>query len=258
VSFGYTTVLIKEDGVYNGERYGYRQTNIEYNHLAGVDLGRAGRSARFRMDGNNIDSTTAECRFDESNLKSINEEKNMSDQDKIETKNTDHAFELQSARLDAAMAENLLKDHKITNLEAKCDHLEAALNKANEKVGMLEARNTDAEIAAKVRDRTDLFVKAGAYLGEQLGAYLHHTDRQVMEAVLKSINGKDAEVTFEGRSDEYVKGVFDHEVGNTVNMTARGDSHNAFKVLATTQANVDSNRSSSEKMMAQLKNRQGK
>ena len=99
-----------------------------------------------------------------------------------------------------------------------------------------KAKNTDAEIARKVTDRTNLFVKAGAYLGDDLEAYLRHTDREVMEAVLKQINSKKgAEVDFTGRNDEYVKGVFDNAVGNTTNTTARSDIKNAFGVLAKTQ-----------------------
>lgn len=236
VSLGYTTVLVREDGVYKGEKYDYKQTKVEYNHLAGVDYGRAGRVARFRMDSKNIDSSIAECRFDKNNLKTVFEENNMSDQDEVEIKNMDQALELKAARVDALTAEKLLLTNKVENLQAKYDSVEKAWSETKKELDAEKARNTDAEIAQKVTDRTNLFVKAGAYLGDDLVAYLHHTDRQVMEAVLKQINSKKGtEVDFTGRNDEYVKGVFDNAVGNITNTTARSDIKNAFGVFAKTQ-----------------------
>ena len=77
LSYGYEVTLVKEDGVYNGEKYDYRQTNPVYNHLALVAEGRAGHDARVRFD-NQSSKAIFECRFDEN--KSINnKEVNMSD-----------------------------------------------------------------------------------------------------------------------------------------------------------------------------------
>ncbi len=51
LSLGYTVDLIPMAGVYNGEPYDYKQTNIRYNHLALVDEARAGPEARIALDG---------------------------------------------------------------------------------------------------------------------------------------------------------------------------------------------------------------
>lgn len=51
LSLGYTVDLLPEPGVYNGEPYDYRQTNIRYNHLALVDEARAGPEAKIVLDG---------------------------------------------------------------------------------------------------------------------------------------------------------------------------------------------------------------
>lgn len=51
LSLGYTVDLIPENGSYNGEPYDFRQTNIRYNHLALVDVARAGPEARIALDG---------------------------------------------------------------------------------------------------------------------------------------------------------------------------------------------------------------
>ena len=51
LSGGYTTDVIEEPGVEDGERYDAVQTRIRYNHLALVDEARAGPIARLRLDG---------------------------------------------------------------------------------------------------------------------------------------------------------------------------------------------------------------
>lgn len=60
LSLGYTVDLIPMPGVYNGEPYDYRQTNIRYNHLALVDEARAGPEARIALDGNDAELVNPE------------------------------------------------------------------------------------------------------------------------------------------------------------------------------------------------------
>lgn len=50
LSLGYTLDVIEELGIYNGEKYTHRQKNVDYNHLALVNQGRAGRTARVNLD----------------------------------------------------------------------------------------------------------------------------------------------------------------------------------------------------------------
>jgi len=50
ISCGYDCDLLKEDGVYNGERYDHVQKNIVYNHIAIVPRGRAGSDVRLHLD----------------------------------------------------------------------------------------------------------------------------------------------------------------------------------------------------------------
>lgn len=53
LSCGYTADIVPGAGVYNGEKYDARQTNIRYNHvgLGPADWGRAGNQVRVIMDG---------------------------------------------------------------------------------------------------------------------------------------------------------------------------------------------------------------
>ncbi len=50
LSAGYTCDTVDEKGTYKGERYDRRQINIKYNHVSGVELGRAGNACRLRLD----------------------------------------------------------------------------------------------------------------------------------------------------------------------------------------------------------------
>ena len=55
LSPGYTSDFIEEQGVFNGEDYGYRQMDMHYNHLALVEVGRSGPDLRIiDADKNNI------------------------------------------------------------------------------------------------------------------------------------------------------------------------------------------------------------
>lgn len=60
LSLGYTVDLIPDSGMYNGEPYEYRQTNIRYNHLALVDVARAGPEARISLDGDDAEQILKE------------------------------------------------------------------------------------------------------------------------------------------------------------------------------------------------------
>jgi len=52
LSAGYTTIAVRDPGVdAHGVKYTYRQTDIQINHLARVDEGRAGPRARVQIDG---------------------------------------------------------------------------------------------------------------------------------------------------------------------------------------------------------------
>jgi len=60
LSLGYTTDLIEDSGMYFGEPYEFRQTNIRYNHLALVDQARAGPQARISLDGDDAEEILQE------------------------------------------------------------------------------------------------------------------------------------------------------------------------------------------------------
>lgn len=53
LSPGYTVDIVKESGIFQGDKYDQKQVNIVYGHLALVDRGRAGSNCRLRIDSGN-------------------------------------------------------------------------------------------------------------------------------------------------------------------------------------------------------------
>jgi hypothetical protein len=54
LSAGYTCETVDEQGEYKGERYDRKQVNIMYNHVSGVEKGRAGEACQLRLDGDQV------------------------------------------------------------------------------------------------------------------------------------------------------------------------------------------------------------
>jgi len=64
LSCGYTADTIEESGVWKGQPYDSKQTNIVYNHLASVWKGRAGATAQIHLDGEDALSESFESLMD--------------------------------------------------------------------------------------------------------------------------------------------------------------------------------------------------
>lgn len=60
LSAGYSADIMDEEGIYEGEPYQKKQTNIRYNHVASVQRGRAGQGCSIRLDSNSALHDTGE------------------------------------------------------------------------------------------------------------------------------------------------------------------------------------------------------
>lgn len=130
LSLGYTRDLVMQGGVYNGHEYDAIHTNIRYNHLSQVPIGRFGIDVREKLavvDG--FDSS--------SKLFIINKsiDTNMTNTEK-ETKATETTKESVN---DAAV---LVAE--ITGLKTANQELTTALDSANAKVAELEAKLSES------------------------------------------------------------------------------------------------------------------
>lgn len=191
LSCGYLADVVDQEGVSpEGERYDAIQRGITGNHLAIVEVARAGREARIRMDGAAVmvtDTPAREARTDGGNLMD----------------------ELKKA-LEQAAAEKVRADKAEADRDAeraRADKLEADRDAQKERADKAEKARTDAAAAvpAQISARVALLTKAGAVLGAE-AKIDEKTDREIKVAVIKKVC--DADVPAE-KSDEYVDARYD-------------------------------------------------
>lgn len=190
VSLGYFPNRIREDGVspIDGKRYTHRQTDIRGNHIAFVDVARAGDDARIRVDGFN---TTGAINMDE--LKQALA--------KIFTLETANA-KLQMTQ-DAAGAQTTELTKRLSTVEAERDTLKEKLG-AETKL----RQDGEAKSLATARARVELENTAAKHLtvDGKAPSFDNKSDRAIRESVIVKITGKDLPA---GKDDAYVSARFD-------------------------------------------------
>lgn len=195
LSLGYTVDLVKEDGIYNGERYDYRQTNIRYNHLAIVERARAGAEARINLDA----ADAVQLSDGEGKMEKILKTVVLDGIEYQAAPEVVNALQRAIQRGDAAEAAQ-------AKAESDRDSLQAKLDEAQAKIEELEAlRDDTSKLQEAVKARLELERTAAKFLPKD--AKLDGlTDRQVREAVIKA---KHPKFDGEGLSDVYVQARFD-------------------------------------------------
>lgn len=218
VSCGYTCELEEKPGVFDGEEFDVIQRNIEYNHLAIVDRGRAGPSVKIHLDA--ADAVLDE--FETGKKGEIKMEKIMLGGKEFEVAPElaaalkAHMAEMEAAKgemdgkmkemeamkaeKEKAMADMCEQKKAMDSLQAKFDTAQAELEKAK------EVKTDEAAITEKVKARVELVRTAEKHCQGEQPKFDDMTDRQVKEAVVKSYHPT---VVFDGKSDEYVNARFD-------------------------------------------------
>ena len=191
LSLGYRLDLVEEKGEYFGQPYTHRQTNIRYNHLAIVDVARAGRTARLNLDGASVQSVNPQDHKENPVIK-IN----------IDGIQYDAAPEVARA-LEKAQSELLA-------IKTRADKAEAARDDAISRADKAEAEKVTEDaveklVAERTAARLDVLTRAKKVLGEGFNAD-GKTNREVQEAAVKSYH---KDVDFTGKSDDYVAARFD-------------------------------------------------
>lgn len=193
LSYGYTVNLVKEDGVYKGEKYDYIQKNIRGNHLAIVYQGRAGEEARLRLD-----SQDAECVITNSTnftMKTL----------KLDGKE----FEVQeevASKLDSLEAENISLNTNTKELQSKLDALEGEKDAIQSKLDEELKKDHSALIAEQVKNRIALEKKAFEILKEDVSSLSD------FEIKTKVINSFAPDFKADGKSEEYLNARFDASI----------------------------------------------
>lgn len=212
VSLGYFQDRIPERGTSteDGQAYVFKQTNIRGNHVAIVDIARAGDVARLQ-----VDSITHEHGDDIMELK---EALNKIMQLEIEANKT-------KLRLDSLETEHTAAKKSLSTVEAERDTLKDKLDKS-------EKMRTDGESKAlsNARARVALENIATKILTVDGVApkFDGKLDRQLREDCIVKLTGK---AVPSGKDDSYIEARFDGLIEDSADRDSN-DNKNARSVLA--------------------------
>jgi len=193
LSCGYIAEIHDTPGVTpDGQPYDTVQRKIRGNHLAIVDVARAGPSARVRLDDALV-SVYDDGASMEKNIETLSKE-------------------LASALAAKADAESKLSAAKATiaSLEAERDTATARADSSEAELEREKKARTDAEAALpeRVRARVELEKNASKFVSEET-KFDGMSDREIQCLVVKEIDGVELG---EDRSPDYVSARFDRAV----------------------------------------------
>lgn len=249
LSCGYTCVSDRTPGVFEGQPYDVVQRKIRYNHVALVDVGRAGPEARVRVDS--VDTRVEHASPMPGHLPEgetpviVTGHKGVIDMTKEEIEKIQAALVTAAARADRAEGETKAEKARAEAAEGKAAGLEVEVTKL--RAGRTDAAETDglrgqvldlngklevaikarqdaedpARFAKAVQERASLESAAKRILGEAFSSA--RTDREIRIQVLQHCQGS-ADVA---RSDDYIRARFDSAVEAFDNGAAAVDALNA-------------------------------
>lgn len=199
VSCGYVCKLDVTPGEYQGEKYDAIQREIRYNHvgLGPKGWGRAGSEVSLRLDGGVCDHTdSGEIPQKDERMPTI-----KFDGQDFEAGSKEHMVALY-AKIDGQSGE-------LATLRKEKDTLDGQLTAAKTEVeGLkvkLDAANDQSRIDAAVKERLDLVSRAAPVLGIAY-KFDGKSDVEVMTDAIKVHSPK---VSLDGRSVDFVKGLFE-------------------------------------------------
>lgn len=210
VSIGFLSDIKQESGVYEGVTYDSVQRNIEINHIAIVDKGRAGSEIGIRAD-------SAAWQIEEGGQTMPTYKIDSKDYE-VDPVVKAH-LETQQAKLDAAD----LKLKEVDTLQGRVDAHEATIAAKDKEIADLNEKAMSAdEMDEKIAERIALVEETKTFLGDSFD-YTGKTDREVKEAVITSVN---AEFKADSKSDDYVNAFYDATVGaaQTTGFTSTGNN----------------------------------
>jgi hypothetical protein len=224
-SLGYEVSLVDEVGAYNGEKYDCRQTEIEYNHLAIVDLARAGKEASLKMDSGNVISVSSDV------IKQVSPENGDK---KIVNDNQKEAImkiividgvaiQVEDAEESKLKAVVDAMNSKITDANAKVSAAQAKIDSLNSEVskltGELKTANSDSLLSQKIAARVALETDARRITGDSAD----FTGKSDLEVKKIAVAAFDAKANLDG-GDAYISAYFDIAKSKTAEAGAsRGD-----------------------------------
>lgn len=210
LSCGYTCDIDKTPGTFDGQPYDCSQINISYNHvgLGPKNWGRAGSDVALRLDSSTY--------VDEVNMKKIKLDSKEFEvapelfealDKELDTVRKDCAAKVAAADTAAGTSagQALTEKTRADKAEADLAQVRADAKALGDSFGAaVEARTTLVESAHKVLGNTTPFVREDGTL---------KTDREIMVEVVTACK---ADFKADGRSDDYVRALFEHAVESGV------------------------------------------
>jgi len=241
VSCGYHADMVETPGVTpEGVSYDAIQTNIRGNHVAIVDIGRAGPDARIRMDAGKL-VTPPKAHKDTKNMDLIQALQKVAE---LTVENT-----AEKARADKAEAD-------LSVATAKADTVEAERDVAQAKVDSAEKARTDADAKrdADINEAVQLRTVAQALVpdADEAGParFDGKTNKEIKVAVVEAVHGKfDAE-----KSDDYLQCLYDIAVKDAAAGDGALDAANATGNLTKATPKVDAEDKAYADMMERNRN----
>ncbi len=206
LSAGYTVDTIEKPGEWEGQRYDAEQVNIRYNHIALVDVGRAGKEAKLRLDEalNEISDSQetaimVQIKLDSGKVIEVSEEVAAA------FKQVQGFQQEAMTRADEAEAELLVVRNENTSLQGAHDGLKTRLDSIEGDKGKKAA---DAAFKLQVKERSTLIATAQGILPAKEHGRLDEMDNiEIMQAVIRCDAG-DQELKLDS-AEAYLKGRFE-------------------------------------------------
>lgn len=248
VSWGYEADMVQAEpgATYDGEPYDWEQTNIRYNHLALVDIGRAGKEASLKLDGEQVEESEAL----ETVLKGQHRYDGATNMKKIIIDGVEYevqpqvavAFEKAKERADSAEAAAKASKSAEDSAKAKMDQ------------AIEDGKKVTAEAAKKldgdVKERVELVLVAQDRLDVETVKGIAKMDNQAIRlAVIKAANP-----TFDSKdkSEDYIRSRFDSVLESDGETALAGQRREMHGDAATRE---DAAAADPEKSRAELKKR---
>ncbi|OXS75042.1 hypothetical protein B1B04_08445 [Lysinibacillus sp. KCTC 33748] len=210
ISIGFLSDVVAESGIYNGDQYEYVQRNVEINHIAIVEKGRAGSEVAIRSDSDAWQIDSEEDKHKGGTI--LVKYKINGKEYEIDPAVKAHIESLTSSK-DEDDEEDPKNKKKKTDaldvLQGRFDALEVKLQNTENELANAKAKQVSAdELDKKVEERVGLISTAKPLLGDSFD-FTGKTEREIKEAVIATTK---EEFKGDGKSDDYINAFFDATV----------------------------------------------
>lgn len=202
VSAGYSQMLVKEKGEYNGKLYDYKQTDIRINHIAIVDKGRCGGGCKLIANDNVIIDGVNQIQGKTMVITIDNKPYDVDDAIATHIAGLNGKITSIDGELSEALAEIATK---IEVIEAK----NGEVAKLKEDLEVENAKTSDENILALVNEKVAL-IDTAKKLNVTVDCNLSSMD------IKKAVIAANSKISLDGKSDDFVGGVYDTIIASTI------------------------------------------